>query len=264
MSLSAVAHRLYADRLARRLVAHGPMPRHIALIMDGNRRWARAQGWNDPSLGHREGARRLEAVLGWCAELCIAHVTVWVASGDNIRKRDPGEVAFLMHLAETTIADHLVRGRDWRVHVAGSVDLLPDSTARALKAAEESTRDLRGVGELTLAIGYSGRQELADAVRSVLHEAAADGRSLADVAAGMSEADIAGHLYHPGQPYPDLVIRSSGEQRMSDFLMWQAVEAELFFVDAYWPAFRRIDLLRVVRDFAVRRARRAADGVVRS
>jgi short-chain Z-isoprenyl diphosphate synthase len=263
MASFSLPRRLYAWWMRRRL-APDARPRHVALIMDGNRRWAREQGWSDPREGHRHGARHLETVLGWCADLGIGNVTIWLASGDNLRQRDASEVGFLMHLAETTIADHLVAGRGWRVHVAGKLDMLPDSTARALKRAEESTRALVDAGELTLAIGYSGRQEFVDAVRSVLDEAATDGRTLAELAERVSPTEIARHLYTAELPYPDLVIRTSGEQRLSDFLLWQSVDAELFFVDAYWPAFRRIDLLRVVRDFAARRTRRSAGGGVRS
>lgn len=249
----SVARRLYAWWLRRQLVGR-PLPRHLALIMDGNRRWARQQGWENPSLGHRQGAAHLESVLGWCAKLGIDHVTVWVASADNIRKRNADEVAFLMHLAETTIARRLVDDRRWRVRVAGQLDLLPASTASALKEAEEATRDLPEVGSLTIAIGYSGRQEIVDAVRDLLEAAATDGRSLDDLATHVSEAEIARHLYTSELPYPELVIRTSGEQRMSDFLLWQSVRSELHFVDAYWPAFRQLDLLRTLRTYASRRS----------
>jgi short-chain Z-isoprenyl diphosphate synthase len=220
--------------------------------MDGNRRWARRAGLASPSSGHEHGARHLGTVLGWCSELGIRHVTAWVASADNIRKRDPAEVAFLMHLAETVIPDYLASDGRWRVHLAGQLDLLPDTTARALKHAVEATQGLDDAGDLTIAIGYGGRQEVVDAVRDVLDDAAASGRSLADVASALSERDIAEHLYTHGQPPPDLVIRTSGEQRMSDFLLWQAAHADLFFVDAYWPAFRYVDLLRVLRGYAAR------------
>lgn len=230
------------------------MPRHLALIMDGNRRWARGEGYDNVSIGHRFGAEHLDRVLGWCTGLGIRHVTVWVASADNIRKRDSAEVAFLMELAETVLAAQLIRNPDWRLHVAGTLDLLPDSTAIALKQAVEHTRDRPGAADLTIAIGYSGRQEVTDAVRSWLTEAAAAGRTLAEAAAELTERDISRHLYHPDLPDPDLVIRTSGEQRMSDFLLWQATGADVQFCDAYWPAFRYVDLLRVLRTFSARRA----------
>jgi short-chain Z-isoprenyl diphosphate synthase len=235
-----------------RHVRGGPLPRHVALIMDGNRRWARQAGFANASLGHQYGAEHLEKVLRWCSRLGISMVTAWVASADNIRKRDPSEVAFLMHLAETTIPQQIARTHEWRVHLAGQMDMLPDSTVRALKAAEEATRGVRGGGDLTIAIGYSGREEIVNAIRDLFHEAASDGRSLAGLAATVDERDIAAHLYNPLQAPPDVVIRTSGEQRMSDFLLWQAAHADLYFVDALWPSFRHLDLLRVLRDYAAR------------
>lgn len=162
------------------------MPNHIAVIMDGNRRWARSAGFADLSVGHKRGAEHLEEVLGWCTDLGIRHVTVWVASADNTRRRDPAEVAFLMQLAESTIPQRLTRNRQWRIHVAGQMDILPDATVRALKEAVEATRCLEA-GDLTIAIGYGGREEIAAAVRAVLDTAAAEGRSLADLAAAVSE-----------------------------------------------------------------------------
>jgi short-chain Z-isoprenyl diphosphate synthase len=244
-------YRVYGWWLQRQS-ATGPRPRHIAVIMDGNRRWAREAGFVDASIGHEHGAEHLATFLGWCARLGVDHVTAWVASADNIRKRDPAEVAFLMGLAETTIPEQIVRTRQWRIHVVGQMDILPDPTVRALKEAEQSTGHLHEAGDVTIAIGYGGREELVEAVREVLYEAATDGRGLAELAAALTEKDIAGHLYTYGQPPPDLVIRTSGEQRMSDFLLWQAVNSDLHFVDAYWPSFRYVDLLRVLRRYAAR------------
>lgn len=252
MSIRSFVLRGYAEWLRRRLPPGG-VPEHVALIMDGNRRWARQAGFAETSEGHRHGAAHLEPVARWCAELGIRHLTVWVASVDNIRRRDPAEVAFLMQLAETTIAEHLAGDGGWRVHLSGQLDLLPDSTVQALKAAEDATRDLAEAGDLTLAIGYSGRREFLDAVRTILDEAAGRGESLADVAAEISEEQIDRYLDSADRPYPNLVIRTSGEQRLSDFLLWQAADSELYFVDAYWPAFRQIDLLRALRSYAARR-----------
>lgn len=234
-------------------VRRGPLPAHVGVIMDGNRRWARGARLANPSLGHQHGAEHLETVLGWCGRLGIQHVTAWVASADNIRKRDRAEVAFLMHLAETTIPRAVQRSARWRLHVAGQLDLLPDTTARALKEAVEATRDLDGVGDLTIAIGYSGREEIVAAVHDLLDEARSAGSSLAVLGASLTEADIAAHLYHPQHPAPDLIIRTSGEQRLSDFLLWQSVASRLYFVDVHWPAFRHVDLLRALRDYAARR-----------
>jgi short-chain Z-isoprenyl diphosphate synthase len=125
-----------------------------------------------------------------------------------------------------------------------------------LKDAVEATRDRTEAGELTIAIGYSGRLEVLDAVRALLDEAAVDGRSVADVADTLSENDISRHLYVPGLPDSDLVIRTSGELRMSDFLLWQATRSDIEFCDLYWLAFREVDLLRALRTYGRRRLER--------
>ena len=247
---------LYNTRL-RRQIAGLPRPEHVAIVMDGNRRWARGAGYDDVRIGHRFGAKHLEQFLQWSADAGVRCVTAWVASADNLRKRESGEVDYLMELTETVLADHVRRDHRWRLHLAGQLDLLPDSTARALKEAVALSRD-RDAGDLTIAIGYSGRLELVDAVRSMLDEAAADGRSLDDVADALSEEEISRHLYVPGLPDPDLVIRTSGELRMSDFLLWQATRSEIEFCDLYWPAFREVDLLRALRTYGRRRLQRSS------
>ncbi|MEI8408656.1 MULTISPECIES: undecaprenyl diphosphate synthase family protein [unclassified Kribbella] len=149
-------YRLYT-RVLRRQLAGLPMPRHVAIVMDGNRRWAREAGYDDVRMGHRFGAEHLDLFLSWCGEAGIRCVTAWVASADNIRRRDSAEVDYLMRLAETVLADSVLRDHRWRLHVAGQLDLLPSSTARALKEAVEATRDRVDAGDLTIAIGYSGR-----------------------------------------------------------------------------------------------------------
>jgi short-chain Z-isoprenyl diphosphate synthase len=250
-----VLHALYARRLRARL-AGGPVPRHVAIIMDGNRRWARQNGFSNVSVGHRYGAEHIEDVLGWCAGLGIRYVTVFVASIDNLAKRSASEVGFLMQVAERLIPERLARpGGRWRIHVAGHLDVLPDSTVRALKLAEEATRDRDTDAHLTLAVGYGGRAEVVDALRSLLREEAAAGTSLAALAETITPDDIAAYLYTSGQPDPDLVIRTSGEQRLSDFLLWQTAGSELHFCDVYWPAFRYVDFLRALRSYADRKRR---------
>jgi short-chain Z-isoprenyl diphosphate synthase len=157
-------------------------------------------------------------------------------------------------VAERVIAQRLARpsGR-WRIHLAGHLDLLPDSTAHALKLAEESTRDRDTQAHLTVAIGYDGRREIAEAVRSLLDTAAQNGTPMQQLADTLTAEDIAANLYTTGRPDPDLVIRTSGEQRLSDFLLWQTATSELYFCDAYWPGFRHIDFLRALRAYAARR-----------
>jgi short-chain Z-isoprenyl diphosphate synthase len=245
-------YRIYADRLRRRLDP-ALLPRHVAVAMDGNRRWARAQGFADPGVGHRYGAEHLEDLLAWCLALGIDHVTVYVASADNLAKRGGGEIAHLMAMVESVVAERLRRpGSPWRLHLAGRLDALPDSTAHALTAAAETTADRTGA-HLTVAIGYDGQTEIADAVRSLLEHEAARGTALADLAARVSAADIDAHRYTPDLPAADLIIRTSGERRLSSFLLWQSARAELYFCDVYWPGFRHVDFLRALRDYARRR-----------
>ena len=249
---------LYTGRLRRQVLA-GRLPEHVGLIMDGNRRWARQAGMANPSLGHRAGAEHAEQVLSWCEAVGIKNVTVFICSTENLRHRDDAEVAYLMQVIEDVVAARLAR-RDarWQVHVAGMLDALPDSTARALKNAVEVTRDCSTGAHVTLAIGYGGRQEIIDAVRDLLTEADAAGVSMADLAANLTADDITAHLYTAGRPDPDLVIRTSGEQRLSNFLLWQSAYSELYFCEAYWPAFREIDFLRALRSYAARNLREGA------
>jgi short-chain Z-isoprenyl diphosphate synthase len=180
-------------------------------------------------------------------------VTVWVASSDNLAKRPAAEVAFLMRVAEDVIAHRASRSSTWRLHLAGNLDLLPDSTARALKEAAEVTADRAISGHLTVAIGYDGRGEILDAVRSILEAGRDDGLSMDEIASSVTVEAISAHLYNPSLPDPDLIIRTSGEQRLSDFMLWQGVESELYFCDVFWPGFRQIDFLRALRAYAARR-----------
>lgn len=258
MKLTDPLYALYARRL-RREIQGGPLPRHVGLIMDGNRRWARRMGMANPSLGHKYGAEHVDDVLGWCASLGIHHVTVFVCSTENLRRRDDAEVTFLMRLIEQVVTDRLARpDARWQVHIAGSLDVLPDATAHALKRAVDATARSSTGYHVTLAIGYGGRQEVIDALRELMTERAEAGESLADLAARLGVDDIAQHLYTAGRPDPDLVIRTSGEQRMSNFLLWQSAYSELYFCDAYWPAFREIDFLRALRSYAARERRYGA------
>jgi short-chain Z-isoprenyl diphosphate synthase len=243
----------YYTRRLRRQVMAGQIPRHIGLIMDGNRRWARQLGMASPSLGHRYGAEHVDDLLSWCEAVGVQHVTVFVCSTENLVRRGDAEVAFLMRVIEQVVADRLATADSrWQVHVAGMLDVLPDTTARALKDAVEATRHVTTGAHVTLAVGYGGRQEIVSALRDLLYERAALGDDLAAVAADLTVEDITRHMYTAGQPDPDLVIRTSGEIRLSNFLLWQSAYSELYFCDAYWPAFREIDFLRALRSFAAR------------
>lgn len=235
------------------------MPRHVGLIIDGNRRWARQMGMADPSLGHKHGAEHIDDLLRWCETAGIKHVTVFLCSTENLLRRGDAEVAFLMDVIEKFVADKLaVQDSAWQVHIAGMLDVLPDSTALALKEAVAATRDCAAGAHVTLAIGYGGRQEVIDAIVSLLYEQAAAGTTLLELAQTLTTQDVARHLYTAGQPDPDLVIRTSGEQRLSNFMLWQSAYSELYFCEAYWPAFREVDFLRALRSYAARQRRYGA------
>ncbi|WP_322768995.1 polyprenyl diphosphate synthase [Frankia sp. Cr1] len=258
MPIRDLAYSVYARRL-RASLKGAELPGHVGLIMDGNRRWARQMGMANPSLGHKFGADHVEDVLSWCEAAEIKHVTVFVCSTENLAHRDDAEIAFLMRVIEQVVSDKIATPDPaWQMHIAGLLDALPDSTARALKNAEEVTRSCSTGAHVTLAVGYGGRQEVVDAFRALLHEQAETGGSLADLAETLTAEDVARHLYTAGQPDPDLVIRTSGEQRMSNFLLWQSAYSELYFCEAYWPAFREIDFLRALRSYAARGRRHGA------
>jgi short-chain Z-isoprenyl diphosphate synthase len=247
-----VAVRLYERRLRRQLAGR-PLPRHVGLIIDGNRRWARQEGLASPSDGHRHGAEHIWDALTWCRAAGIRHVTVFVCSAENLARRDDAEVTALMDIIEQVVVTRIATADPaWQVHIAGLVDMLPDTTSRALKQAADTTRDCSTGSHVTLCVGYGGRQEITEAVKSLLLERASAGASLAQLAESVTEDDIARHLSGDGQPEPDLIIRTSGEQRMSNFLLWQSTGAYLHFCDCYWPAFGEIDFLRALRDFAAR------------
>jgi short-chain Z-isoprenyl diphosphate synthase len=253
MGLREVAYRTYARRLARDLDPQ-QMPRHVGVIVDGNRRWARAIG-EQSSTGHRAGADKIQELLGWCDELHVEVVTLWLLSTDNLA-RPPDELAPLVAIIEEAVTGLADTGR-WRVRPMGALDLLPDRTARLLKEVDEQTSGIAGMS-VNVGIGYGGRREIADAVRSLLQEHASRGTSIEDLAQLLDVEHIAEHLYTKGQPDPDLVIRTSGEQRLSGFLLWQSAHSEFYFCEAYWPDFRKVDFLRAIRAYAARHRRYGA------
>jgi short-chain Z-isoprenyl diphosphate synthase len=224
------------------------IPEHVGVMLDGNRRWAKAVG-RDTAHGHRAGAANIEPLLGWCDEVGIKVVTLWLLSTDNLN-RPPAELESLLEIIEEAVAS-LADQRRWRLNPVGALDLLPASTAEKLKAAAEATRDVDGM-LVNVAVGYGGRREIADAVRSLLAEHAGRGTSLEELAQIIDVEHIADHLYTKGQPDPDLVIRTSGEQRLGGFLLWQSAKSEFYFCEAYWPDFRRVDFLRAIRAYAQR------------
>ena len=245
-----VLYPAYEARVLRRMPSEN-LPKHIGVMLDGNRRWARAVG-RDTAHGHRAGAANIEPLLGWCDEVGTEVVTLWLLSTDNLN-RSERELAPLLEIIGEAVAS-LADQQRWRIHPVGALDLLPSDIAEKLKAAEEATRDVDGM-LVNVAVGYGGRREIADAVRSLLQEHAAMGTSLEELAGIIDVEHIAEHLYTKGQPDPDLVIRTSGEQRLGGFLLWQSAKSEFYFCEAYWPDFRRVDFLRAVRAYALRERR---------
>ncbi|MGH3414259.1 MAG: isoprenyl transferase [Marmoricola sp.] len=248
--LRRVLYPAYEARVFRRLPAER-LPKHVGVMLDGNRRWAREVG-RDTAHGHLAGAANIEPMLGWCEEVGVEVVTLWLLSTDNLH-RTVGELEPLLAIIGDAV-DALAAQRRWRLHPVGSLDLLPSQLTERLKAAEAATADVDGM-LVNVAVGYGGRREIADAVRSLLQEQAARGITLEELAEVIDVDHIAEHLYTKGQPDPDLVIRTSGEQRLGGFLLWQSAQSEFYFCEAYWPDFRRVDFLRAVRAYAERERR---------
>ncbi len=242
--------RLYARRVEGHLDP-AQVPKHIGVIMDGNRRWAKAAG-STTAQGHRAGADKIEEFLGWCTETDVGVVTLWLLSTDNF-DRPREELVPLLGIIEDVVRSLASDGR-WRLHHVGTMDLLPPAMQATLKEAEETTAHVDGI-VVNVAIGYGGRQEIADAVRSMLLEAHDRGTSMEELAESVDVDMIGRHLYTKAQPDPDLVIRTSGEQRLSGFMLWQTAHSEYYFCEVFWPAFRKVDFLRALRDYAARHRR---------
>ncbi len=254
MGLRDVVYGFYERRLAASLERSGAaVPRHVGVIVDGNRRWAKELGLDDPNHGHRVGARKIVDLLDWCDQAGVELVTLWLLSTDNLSRPEP-ELAPLLRIIERLVADLTAPENRWTLRIVGALDLLPDATASVLKEAAAGTEGRLGV-QVNVAVGYGGRREIADAVRSMLQAHAAEGRSLEEVADLLDVEHISEHLYTKGQPDPDLVIRTSGEQRLSGFLLWQSAHSEFYFCEAFWPDFRRVDFLRALRAYAARQRR---------
>ena len=250
MGFRGLVYRLYARRLESSL-SPGAIPRHVGVMCDGNRRWARSVGLPDVASGHQKGADKIFELLEWCREAGVEVVTLWLLSTDNLT-RPVAELEPLLRIIKDTVRQ-LVAER-WHVNPMGALDLLPGGTARVLKDAAEATAGNPGL-LVNVAVGYGGRREIADAMRSLLHEHATRGTSIKELAEILDVEHIAEHLYTAGQPDPNLVIRTSGEQRIGGFLLWQTIHSEFYFCDAYWPAFRKVDFLRALRSYAARNRR---------
>jgi short-chain Z-isoprenyl diphosphate synthase len=245
---------IYEKRLSRQ-IKRGVIPTHLGLILDGNRRYAKEMGFDDVADGHREGARKLDDVLQWCADLDIRIVTIWVLSPDNTH-RSREELGALYTVIKDKMEDlsknDMIAHNKYRIRAFGNRDLLPSDVRAAIDKAEESTKNFDR-HMLNIAIGYGGREEIVEAARKAL--AGKQAGSVEELAQSLSVDDITNHLYTNGIPDPDLIIRTSGEVRLSGFLLWQSAYSEFYFCDALWPAFRKIDFLRALRSFQHRNRR---------
>lgn len=222
-------------------------------MCDGNRRWARENGFTDVSHGHRVGALKIAELVGWCGESGVEMVTVYLLSTENLR-RDQDELDTLFEVITDVVDELSAPEQNSSVRIVGALDQLPDYVAKRLRVAAERTSGRDGV-HVNVAIGYGGRQEITDAVRSLVRQEIEAGETGEDLVQSITVDAIGQHLYTSGQPDPDLVIRTSGEQRLSGFLLWQSAYSEIWFTEAYWPEFRRVDFLRALRDFAARHRR---------
>jgi short-chain Z-isoprenyl diphosphate synthase len=252
-------YKLYEQRLERGLATED-LPNHVAVMLDGNRRWAelnRGEGAK-ASHGHVAGAQKIHEFLQWCDEIGIRTVTLYLLSIDNLTRRPGEELADLVGIIGGLATALSADGR-YRLQVMGERDALPAQLRSELETAviatgEVKVNDERGV-HVNLAVGYGGRNEIADAMRSILKSHSSQGTSIDALAELLTPELIGEHLYTGGQPDPDLIIRTSGEQRLSGFLLWQSASSELYFEEALWPDFRKVDFLRAIRAFESRHRR---------
>ena len=254
-SIISRTDRIRRNRLRDRVKAAGPemMPRHISMIMDGNRRFA----WNrsmDTEAGHAAGKQRLKDVMRWILDLEIPYLTVYALSTENLTSREGEELDTLFDLyvsgLEEISTDPMVHENRVKVQVVGRTELLPEHLRKAIAEAEAATSQYSDF-LFTVCLAYGGREEIVDAVKTIAADHAAGDLDLDSI----DPAAISSRLYTADLPDPDLVIRTSGEERVSNFLLWQIAYSELYFTDVHWPSFRRRDLYEAIEDYQLRRRR---------
>lgn len=254
--VTSLAYRWYTRRLTAEVLS-SPMPEHLAIILDGNRRFARQERLPEVTDGHEHGAQKVSEVVRWCDDLSVPVVTLWGLSIDNL-KREPEELERIFEIVGQRLAvlerELGENGGSRRVRVVGRRELLPDDLRGRIDEVERKTAS-RGPRLLNIAVAYGGRDEILDAFKRMLRTRESAGESATDIAERLSAEDLYPHLYSPDVPEPDLIIRTSGEVRLGGLLLWQSVHSELYFCDVPWPAFRRIDFLRAVRSFQSRKRR---------
>jgi tritrans,polycis-undecaprenyl-diphosphate synthase [geranylgeranyl-diphosphate specific] len=250
-AIASTAYQTYEKRLLKEIQTR-PVPHHVAVIMDGNRRYAKEFGLLVAE-GHEKGKEKLEEMMEWCLELEIKVLTVYAFSTENV-VRETDEVNVLMRMFSQNFKkladDERVHRHRIRVRVLGQKDILPEDVREAIEYAEAKTKDYDGYF-FNIAVGYGGRQELLHAVKRIAEEVRKGAMDLEDI----NEETFYKFLYTSDLPDPDLILRTSGEERISNFLLWQLAYSELYFSDVYWPGFRKVDFLRAVRSFQLRKRR---------
>ncbi len=254
-AIKSILYPLYERRLFANL-DFTQTPHHVGVILDGNRRWSKANpaadGDTSTSRGHKAGAEKIIDLLDWCEETKVEVLTIWLLSNQNL-SRPPAELEPLLAIIADTVND-LASRRRWEIRPVGSMELLPKELVDQLNDVAIKTKGIKGV-LINVAIGYGGRSEIADAVKSIITSPENSGKSAAEIANSINVDEIGRHLYTAGLPDPDLVIRTSGEQRLGGFLLWQSAHSEFYFCEAYWPDFRRVDFLRAIRAYSQRNRR---------
>jgi short-chain Z-isoprenyl diphosphate synthase len=250
-AIKALLYPIYQRRLLSQL-DFTQTPHHVGVILDGNRRWAKSNYGASAEDGHKAGAEKIVELLEWCEEADVNIITLWLLSTDNLN-RDPEELDALLKIISAAV-DHLDELGKWEIKPLGALELLPQWLQDKLKKVEIASKG-RAKVVVNVAIGYGGRREIVDAVRDYIQDGVTHGESADEIAQKLSIDEIGKHLYTAGMPDPELVIRTSGEQRLSGFLLWQSAHSEFYFCEAYWPDFRKVDFLRALRAYAQRHRR---------
>lgn len=251
MKFKTLAYKFY-EKILWRQIKGGPKPHHIGVILDGNRRYAKNRGFKATD-GHNFGARKVEELLRWCWRLDIKIVTLYAFSTENFNRSEE-EVETLMKLLKKKLQDFqqepLIKKNRVKINVIGRLEYLPDDVNEEIEKVKELTKDYDSF-HLNIAVSYGGRAEIVDAVKKIVVKYENKELTVEDI----TEDVIAQNLYTEGMPDPDLIIRTSGEERLSGFLLWQSAYSELYFTEIYWPAFRLIDFWRTIRIYQQRERR---------
>lgn len=250
--LGVITGEIYEKILMDQIKEGGPVPNHIGIITDGNRRYAREHGI-DPNIGHVKGKDKLEEVLEWSMEIGTKIITVYAFSTENF-DREPEEVEFLFNLINDSLKnlmrDKRVTNNKIRVKVIGKINILPEKLVRTINELENFTNSYENF-RLNIAVGYGGREEIMDAIRKIASDYKEGRISMEDI----GQDKFREYLYDGTVPDPELILRTSGEERISNFLLWQSAYSELYFSDVFWPALKKIDFLRAIRAYQLRQRR---------